>query len=118
LAQPQYDYSQLQLAQAANIGLVRVFSADMEPCTYWNQQTNTGTSTGTVDPVVASILQAGAQPLITLGYVGYGGYVTVPPGMQLSSTGFPDPNTWAATQHNGKPLQTNRQKCQILRSLQ
>jgi hypothetical protein len=87
-----------QLAVNANFKLVRIISTDIEPCSYWNDATKTGTfNWATVDKVIQAIFATGAQPLITLGYHNsYTGW-KLPPGMGLNSvTGLPDPNSFAA----------------------
>lgn len=86
-----------QMTQNASFKMVRIFSHRLEPCTKWNDTTQTGTFDWTrLDNVLAKLLEMRIEPLFCLGYCGEG-YVTLPPGMTTNlSTGLPYPASWAA----------------------
>lgn len=86
-----------QVSSAANFKLIRIFNVNMEPCLAWDDTSKTGTfDWAKADSIVAAIFSSGAEPQIILGYLGSGGYLMLPPGMQVTSTGLPSPSSWAA----------------------
>jgi hypothetical protein len=85
-----------ELGEDADFGMIRIISSEIEPCSYWDDNTRTGTfNWATVDSVVQRIYQTGAEPLITLIFMDSSG-IDLPRGMQLSSTGLPNPSSLAA----------------------
>jgi hypothetical protein len=85
-----------ELGEEADFSMVRIVSNSIEPCSYWNDGTKTGTfNWATVDSLVQQIFQTGAEPLITLVFMDSSG-IDLPRGMQLSSTGLPYPDSLAA----------------------
>jgi len=85
-----------QLAKDAGFKMVRLFSHRIEPCTYWNESTRTGTfKWGDVDLLVQRIFEAGAEPLICLGFCDSNGII-IPPSMTVNlTTGLPYPESFA-----------------------
>lgn len=84
--------TQRQLTIDANVKLVRLFSVRNEPCTRWYESSNSGTwNWADMDALVRRIFEAGAEPLICLGYFGTpGGKLQVPSGMATDpATGLP-----------------------------
>jgi beta-xylosidase len=93
-------YSQSALRQMGmdiNARMIRVFTHTIEPCSSWNDATNTGTfNWQNVDSFIERIFETGAQPLITVGFIDSSSIV-IPPGMDLNSnTGLPYPDSFAA----------------------
>lgn len=91
-------YTLRQLTIDAGFKMVRLFSHRPEPCTYWNDATETGTfNWANMDSLIQRIFEVGAEPLITLGYYNTATGLIIPPGMAVNpSTGLPYPNSWAA----------------------
>lgn len=88
-----------QLAQNMSAKLIRFQSTIVEPCTRWNDGSETGTfNWATVDSLVKKIFAVGAQPLIDLGRIkDGGGGMVLPPGMAVNpATGLPYPASYAA----------------------
>jgi hypothetical protein len=85
-----------QLAKDAGFKMVRLFSHQIEPCTYWNESIKTGTfGWSEVDLLVQRIFEAGAEPLICLGFCDSNGII-IPPGMIVNpTTGLPYPESFA-----------------------
>lgn len=86
-----------QLVKDANFKMVRLFSSLVEPCTYWNEATKTGTfNWAKADSLFQRIFGFGAEPIVTLGFCDYNG-LQLPPGMAVDSvTGWPRPDSFAA----------------------
>ncbi|MGD0160794.1 MAG: hypothetical protein ABSB89_10930 [Candidatus Bathyarchaeia archaeon] len=88
-----------QLVENASFVLVRFLSTVVEPCTSWNDASETGTfNWAKVDSLVKAIFSVGAKPFVTISRVkdGGGGLVT-PPGMATNpATGLPYPASYAA----------------------
>ncbi|MGB9841308.1 MAG: hypothetical protein ACPLKZ_01135 [Candidatus Bathyarchaeales archaeon] len=86
-----------QLARDANFKLVRLFSHRIEPCSYWNEATKTGTfNWANVDTLVQEIFNIGAEPLICIGFCD-STQIIIPPGMAINATtGLPNPESFAA----------------------
>lgn len=89
-----------ELARNASFKLVRVFdwkSSSLQPVTYWNESTKTGTFNWTyVDLLVQRIFEIGAEPLFC-----FGSYSTdgphIPSGMAVNPrTDLPYPESFAA----------------------
>jgi hypothetical protein len=91
--------TQKQLSKDANFKLVRLFSARIEPCTWWYESSKTGIfNWAEVDDLVRKILDSGAEPLICIGrFDTPGGQMVVPPGMSNNwNTNLPSPESYAA----------------------
>jgi len=90
---PEYK----QLASDAGFKMIRFFSHILDPCSHWNESTNTGTFSWTnVDNVVRSILEIGAEPFITLGFCDHDGII-IPKGMATDpATLLPHPEDFSA----------------------
>jgi len=88
---------QRELTQNAGFKLVRLFSHRIEPCTYWNESTKTGTFNWTdVNAIIQRIFEIGAEPLICLGFY-YKGTPLIPLGMAIDSkTNLPYPESFGA----------------------
>jgi hypothetical protein len=86
-----------QLTTDADFKLVHIYDAILEPCTYWDEPTDTGTFSWTsVDLLIQRIFSAGAEPSVALGYID-SSTVTIPLGMAVDpSTGLPYPDSFAA----------------------
>lgn len=93
------------LARDANFKLVRLFSHSvepstysLEPCTYWNESTNSGTFNWTnVDTVVQGIFEISAEPFFVLGRRAHQVINVIPSGMAVNpNTSLPYPDSWAA----------------------
>ena len=86
-----------QLAEDAGFKMVRFFSDKIEPCTYWDDSSKTGTFNWyNVDLLVQRILEIGAEPLIALGFCDYRELI-LPRGMDVNpDTGLPYPESFAA----------------------
>ena len=85
------------LALDANFKLVRLFSHHIEPCTYWNESTKTGTFNWTdVDALIERIFEFGGEPLITIGFYSWTEDCMLNPiGMAEDSvTGLPYPDSF------------------------
>jgi len=88
-----------QLAQAANFKLVRLFDVRIQPCTWWYESSKTGVfNWASVDLLIRSIFNSGAQPLICFGHFATAGAPpTVPKGMAINpNTKLPYPASYAA----------------------
>lgn len=88
-----------ELAQASNLGLVRLWSNAIEPCTRWYESTKTGTwNWKNVDALLKGIFAINAQPLIVLGFYSWTlGRIKTPQGMTDNpQTGLPYPDSWGA----------------------
>ena len=93
-----YSQSTLrQLGMDMNARMIRLFTTAIEPCTSWNDASETGAfNWQSVDSFIQRIFDTGAQPLITIGFADSGG-IYLPPGMALNpSTGLPYPDSFAA----------------------
>jgi len=94
--------SQLQgLSRDASFSMVRFFEHRMgKPCSYWNEQTKTGTwDWSKIDSLVRTIFNTGAEPLIVLGFYSWTQYQisSAPSGMSHNPvTGLPYPDQWGA----------------------
>jgi hypothetical protein len=91
--------TQKQLAGDANLKLVRLFSTQIEPCTYWYEASKNGTfNWANVDSLVQKIFEVGAEPLICLGkFRTAGGNLVVPSGMANDpATGLPYLESYSA----------------------
>ena len=86
-----------QLTTNADFKLIHIYSTLLEPCTYWDESTSTGTfNWASVDLLIQRIFAAGAEPSVALGYIDSSG-ITIPPGMAINpATGLPYPNSFAA----------------------
>jgi hypothetical protein len=91
------------LTQNADFKLIRLFdfrktTPRLSPCTYWNENSKTGTWDWTyVDPVVQKIFEVGAEPLFCLGWARDNIQNYIPSGMAINpTTGLPYPDSWAA----------------------
>jgi len=86
-----------QLASQAEIKHIRFMSYLVEPCTYWNDATRSGSfNWARADQFVQQIIDVGAIPMVTLGIVDGSG-VDFPPGMQMDPvTGLPNPDSFSA----------------------
>lgn len=86
-----------QLASNAEFKMIRFFSHILDPCSYWNESTKTGTFEWTnVDNVVRSAFEIGAEPFITLGFCDHNGII-IPKGMATDpATLLPNPDDFSA----------------------
>ena len=85
-----------QLGVEADFKMVRIFSNKIEPCSNWDDNTRTGTfNWANVDSLMQRIFQTGAQPIITLIFMG-SNEIDLPRGMRTTSTGLPNPESFAA----------------------
>jgi hypothetical protein len=89
--------AQIQLTTDVGFKIIRFLDQRIQPCTYWNESSQTGTfNWQDVDSLIGKIFQVGAQPLVCLGYVDSSG-ITIPPGIAVNSTtGLPNPDSFAA----------------------
>lgn len=98
---------QRQLARDANFRLIRVFDfrkispygyPDLIPCTYWNEQTRTGTWDWTqVNKLTSAIFDINAEPLFCLGWARDNIKNYIPNGMAVNpDTSLPYPESYAA----------------------
>lgn len=85
-------------AALANFRLIRLFDFRIRPCVYWNESSGTGVYNWTVfDALVQSIVEVGAEPMITLGYYDYKERPIIPSGMTVNpDTGLPYPESFGA----------------------
>lgn len=85
-----------QLTQNASFKMVRIFSHRLEPCTKWNDTTQTGTfNWNNVDSLIRKLISLNIEPLICLGFCDSNGII-VAPGMQADpATGLPYPESFA-----------------------
>ena len=85
-----------QLTVDMNTKMIRLFDYQLSPCSNWNDETKTGTFDWTyTDTIITAILDAGATPLIALGFIDSHN-IYVPSGMSITDTGLPDPDSFAA----------------------
>ena len=86
-----------QLSADANFDIMRICSSRIEPCTSWSDSSRSGSfNWANVDSLVQRLYGIGIQPLITLGFCDYNGFV-LPPGMKLNpTTGLPYAESFAA----------------------
>lgn len=88
-----------QLSMAANFNMARLFDVRIQPCSKWNEATETGTFSWTkVDTLIKDIFAAGAQPLICFGKFSFpGSKLNMPYGMANNpATNLPYPKSYAA----------------------
>jgi hypothetical protein len=86
-----------QLARNGNFKMIHVYSWLVEPCTRWNEASETGTfNWASVDSLMQKIFAVGTQPIISLGYCDSSG-IRIPSGMAINpTTHLPNANSFAA----------------------
>jgi hypothetical protein len=96
-----YSTASQALTRDANMKMVRIIdfkNTSPDPCTYWYEASRTGSFDWTeIDRLVERIFDVGAEPLIVLGsFSGYNERPSLPRGMEISSTGLPSRESFAA----------------------
>jgi len=87
------------LARQANFKIIRVYEHGLgKPCTYWDENTRTGTWDWTnIDELLRRIFEIGAEPYVLLGFYSWelGRLSSTPKGMLNDPvTGLPYPDQW------------------------